>query len=312
MSTGSDVTTSFGVFELDRRSGELRKAGVRVKLAAQPFQLLVALLDRAGEVVTREELQRQVWPADTFVDFDRGLNKAVNRLREALGDTADSPRFIETVPKRGYRFIAPLQNGGAGSRSLPEPARADARQPRRRRQIGIAAAALLVLGAAAAYAWISARTRVPHVPSRIVLAGRISADAAMRATATAREQRQSLAAAVTSLGLITSRDWAAAVATHYDFEMVDAEGMPRDEAYRMSVTIDWRSTLVVPVPSQAGSYRPINVAGNEGLLIEGQETEEGVPPRLLMWSAGGRTFAVGAPLNGPNGVELLEIAQTLQ
>ena len=170
MSTGSDVTTSFGVFELDRRSGELRKAGVRVKLAAQPFQLLVALLDRAGEVVTREELQRQVWPADTFVDFDRGLNKAVNRLREALGDTADSPRFIETVPKRGYRFIAPLQNGGAGSRSLPEPARADARQPRRRRQIGIAAAALLVLGAAAAYAWISARTRVPHVPSRIVLA----------------------------------------------------------------------------------------------------------------------------------------------
>ena len=89
-------------------------------------------------------------------------------------------------------------------------------------------------------------------------------------------------------------------------------GMPRDEAYRMSVTIDWRSTLVVPVPSQAGSYRPINVAGNEGLLIEGRESEEGVPPRLLMWSSGGRTFAVGAPLNGPNGVELLEIAQTLQ
>jgi hypothetical protein len=89
-------------------------------------------------------------------------------------------------------------------------------------------------------------------------------------------------------------------------------GMPREEAYRMSVTIDWRSTLVVPVPSQAGSYRPINVAGNEGLLIEGRESEEGIPPRLLMWSADGRTFAVGATLFGPNGVELLEIAQTLQ
>jgi hypothetical protein len=89
-------------------------------------------------------------------------------------------------------------------------------------------------------------------------------------------------------------------------------GMPRDEAYRMSVTIDWRSTLVVPVPTQAGSYRPINVAGNEGLLIEGRDGEEGVPPRLLMWSAGGRTFAIGGPVNGPMGVELLEIAQTLQ
>jgi cholera toxin transcriptional activator len=111
MATGSESVTSFGVFEIDRRSGELRKAGVRVKLSAQPFQVLMVLLDRAGEVVTREELQRHVWPADTFVDFDRGLNKAVNRLRDALGDTADSPRFIETIPKRGYRFIAPVQHG---------------------------------------------------------------------------------------------------------------------------------------------------------------------------------------------------------
>jgi DNA-binding winged helix-turn-helix (wHTH) protein/tetratricopeptide (TPR) repeat protein len=172
MAAGSQSTTSFGVFEIDRRSGELRKAGVRVKLSAQPFQVLIALLDRAGEVVTREELQRQVWPADTFVDFDRGLNKAVNRLREALGDTADSPRFIETVPKRGYRFIAPVQNGGGVSESLPEPPTAGAgmpRRPRRPRQIGLAAAALV--SAAAVYAWLSARTAVPEVPSRVVLAG---------------------------------------------------------------------------------------------------------------------------------------------
>ncbi len=95
---------------------------MRVRLAAQPFQVLIVLLDRPGQVVTREELQRHVWPADTFVDFDRGLNKAVNRLREALGDTADSPRFIETIPKRGYRFIAPVQQHDAGSAPAEVPA----------------------------------------------------------------------------------------------------------------------------------------------------------------------------------------------
>src|SRR5918993_5205039 len=121
MASDSKSITSFGVFEVDRRSGDLRKAGVRIRLAAQPFQVLILLLDRAGDVVTREELQRHVWPADTFVDFDRGLNKAVNRLRETLGDTADSPRFIETIPKRGYRFIAPVQNGADGSASVQAP-----------------------------------------------------------------------------------------------------------------------------------------------------------------------------------------------
>ena len=102
----------FEVFEVDLQSGELRKQGVKVKLQEQPFQVLVMLLVRPGEVVTREELQRKLWPADTFVDFDRGLNKAINRLREALGDGADSPRFIETLPRRGYRFIAPVKTAG--------------------------------------------------------------------------------------------------------------------------------------------------------------------------------------------------------
>src|SRR6476661_115867 len=100
----SDVVR-FAVFEADLRSGELRKSGVRIKLQDQPFRLLRILLAHPGEVVTREELQRQIWPSDTFVDFDRGLNNAVKRLREALGDEADTPRYIETLPKRGYRFI---------------------------------------------------------------------------------------------------------------------------------------------------------------------------------------------------------------
>jgi TolB-like protein/DNA-binding winged helix-turn-helix (wHTH) protein/Flp pilus assembly protein TadD len=95
----------FGVFELDLRTGELRKHGLKVRLQEQPCQVLTILLEHRGEVVTREELQKQLWPADTFVDFDHGLNKAINKIREALGDSATSPRFVETVARRGYRFL---------------------------------------------------------------------------------------------------------------------------------------------------------------------------------------------------------------
>ncbi len=96
----------FGVFELNLRAGELRKHGLRVRLQGQPFQVLAMLAEHAGEVVTREELQKKLWPADTFVDFDHGLNKAINKVRDALGDSAESPRFVETVARRGYRFLA--------------------------------------------------------------------------------------------------------------------------------------------------------------------------------------------------------------
>src|SRR5580704_14715435 len=96
----------FGVFELDLRTGELRKRGMRIRLQEQPFQVLAMLLERPRELVTREELRQRLWTADTFVDFDHGLNKAINKIRGALGDSAASPRFIETVARRGYRFIA--------------------------------------------------------------------------------------------------------------------------------------------------------------------------------------------------------------
>ena len=95
----------FGLFELDARAGELRKQGVRIKLQDQPLQILQVLLERPGELVTREELQKRVWPSDTFVDFDHGLYNAIKRLREALGDTADTPRFIETTPRRGFGWL---------------------------------------------------------------------------------------------------------------------------------------------------------------------------------------------------------------
>ena len=99
----------FGVFEVDLRTEELRKQGLKLRLPRQSFAVLSLLLERPGELVTREELREKLWPVDTFVDFDHGLNAAVNRLREALGDSADVPRFVETLPRRGYRFIAPVE-----------------------------------------------------------------------------------------------------------------------------------------------------------------------------------------------------------
>src|SRR5258708_19486781 len=98
----------FGVFEVNVRAGELRKQGARVKLQEQPFHVLSVLLQRPGEVVTREELRNQNWPADTFVDFDNSLNTAINKLPEALGDSADNPRFIAPLPRPPYRFIPPV------------------------------------------------------------------------------------------------------------------------------------------------------------------------------------------------------------
>jgi Tol biopolymer transport system component/DNA-binding winged helix-turn-helix (wHTH) protein len=105
--------TRFGAFAVDLRSGELYKHGIRLKLQEQPFQVLALLLEHPGEVITREELRERLWPAETFVDFDTGLNSAVKKLRDALGDSAEEPRYIETLPRRGYRFMAPVENGGS-------------------------------------------------------------------------------------------------------------------------------------------------------------------------------------------------------
>jgi TolB-like protein/DNA-binding winged helix-turn-helix (wHTH) protein/Flp pilus assembly protein TadD len=111
----------FGPFEADLRSGELRKHGVRLKLQDQPFQVLTLLLEHAGDIVTREELRQRLWPADTFVDFDTGLNSAVKKLRDVLADSADQPRYIETIPRRGYRFIAPLVDPSPATVPSSEP-----------------------------------------------------------------------------------------------------------------------------------------------------------------------------------------------
>jgi eukaryotic-like serine/threonine-protein kinase len=168
----------FGGFELDRQSGELRKHGLKIKLADQPFQILALLLERPSQVVTRDELQRKLWAADTFVDFDRGLNKAINRLRDALGDSADHPRFIETLPKRGYRFIAsvePVPSSGSSAGleaagSIPAPS-AGAQTTNVRSRTGIwwiVAAGVLLAGATAGWLYFRPARMHPQ-PNTIVL-----------------------------------------------------------------------------------------------------------------------------------------------
>jgi len=168
----------FGVFEANLATQDLLKQGLRVRLRGRPFAILAMLLERAGELVTREEFRDRLWPADSFVDFDHGLDAAVNRLRDALGDSADNPRFVETVPRRGYRFVAPVL------RSDPEPAALPAaapeplprllpvpRAPRQSRRRWAVALVLTVLGLAAVATRMTARrsevaglTRVAVLP----------------------------------------------------------------------------------------------------------------------------------------------------
>src|SRR5579864_8186247 len=101
-------STRFGVFELDMRSGELRKAGTRIRLQEQPLKILMVLLEQPGAVVTREDLKRRIWPNDPYGDFDHAVNVAIAKLRTALSDSAETPRYVETLPRRGYRFIFPV------------------------------------------------------------------------------------------------------------------------------------------------------------------------------------------------------------
>jgi Tol biopolymer transport system component/DNA-binding winged helix-turn-helix (wHTH) protein len=148
----------FGTFEVYPSSGELRKGNGRIRIQEQPFRLLVLLLGRAGMVVSREELQKALWPNDTFVEFEQGLNTAVRKLRFALGDSADNPRFIETVPRKGYRFVAPVRRGDASTRvSRPAP---------QRRQVwaGLGAAAMILIAL-----WLVwTRTTPPQSPFDVI------------------------------------------------------------------------------------------------------------------------------------------------
>src|SRR5579871_1859279 len=147
----------FGPFELDKQTGELWKNGAKVRLQGKPFQVLVALLERPGEPVSREELQQRLWSGDTFVDFESGLNTAANRLRLTLGDSADSPRYVETLARSGYRFVAKVEE-------IAQPAPAPVKAPEKPRSNWWIAAAIFAAVALAGVIWIVARRSAPGLP----------------------------------------------------------------------------------------------------------------------------------------------------
>jgi len=174
-STARTRRTRFGAFEVDLRAGEVYKHGIRLKLQDQPFQILALLLERPGDVVTREELRQKLWPADTFVDFDTGLNSAIKKLRDALADSAEEPRYIETLPRRGYRFIAHVENG-----DLPAPVPIEKRlatvppigpKPEfsNKRRIIVAAGAAALLIVAALVTWRAFFARPALTGSDVIL-----------------------------------------------------------------------------------------------------------------------------------------------
>jgi Tol biopolymer transport system component/DNA-binding winged helix-turn-helix (wHTH) protein len=162
----------FGVFEINRQTRELRKHGVRLKLQAQPLEVLLLLLEHSGEIVTREEIRKRLWPESTFVDFDNAINSSVRKLRDALGDSSDNPRFIETLARRGYRFIAPVSRPlGASQREVPSngsspltpmPAIASRAPVKRRRLLWIACATLILLGTVGTLLWRMSKSNQSH------------------------------------------------------------------------------------------------------------------------------------------------------
>jgi len=169
-------TLRFDVFELDTRAGELRKRGAKLRLRGQPLQVLAILLERAGDVVTREELQTQLWPADTFVDFDHSLHNAVARIREVLGDSAETPRYIETLPRRGYRFIGPVEAGQApripaeaGNKIVEAIGVATPRTRRMGFVFALSAAGVVALAAWQAWQHFQPKKAIPAIRSIAVL-----------------------------------------------------------------------------------------------------------------------------------------------
>jgi DNA-binding winged helix-turn-helix (wHTH) protein len=177
-SGGNSRRVAFDRFELDPRSGELRKDGRRIRLQAQPFQLLALLIENAGEVVTRDEVCRALWQIETFVDFDHCVAVAVNKIREALGDSAENPRFVETLPRKGYRFIGPIRRdlpqptappAERGAAAMSQPATGFARNEAATVEAGIAIALLGGLSSRSVSERLFGRHSTPRIQSLAVL-----------------------------------------------------------------------------------------------------------------------------------------------
>src|SRR6266849_3475276 len=261
-------TVRFGLYEADLQARELRKSGIRIKLQDQPFQILASLLERPGEVVTREELQKRLWPADTFVDFDLSLNSAVKKLRQALNDDSDNPRFIETLYRRGYRFIGPVNgnsktNGTALSESTPlqtevsppSPASVAAvprRSAARGKSLLLAASVLVLFAVAMAFRF------VPAKPIRVLGYTQITHDGRLKG------------------GIVTDGQ------RLYFFELQE------DHFVAAQVSAGGGDTVVVPTPFRNVGIGDIAPDGS-ALLLANMKTTELVP---ALWSL---PLPAGAP-----------------
>src|SRR5262245_21780826 len=159
----------FGGFTLDARTGELSNDGRRTRIRDQSLHLLLALLERPGELIAREALTRRLWPAGTFADFDRSLNKVVNHLREALGDSAEQPRFIETLPRKGYRFIAPVTTSGADVEIAPAPSLSRAHRWQLPAMLAAGIVIATVAGSLVAWKWAAGRRAAPRITALAVI-----------------------------------------------------------------------------------------------------------------------------------------------
>lgn len=264
----------FGSFEADAAAGELRKGGLKVKLQQQPYQVLLKLLENCGEVVTREELRNYLWGSETFVDFEHGLNRAVNRVREALGDSADRPRYVETLPGRGYRFIAPVQPlGKPGVRIPVEPTTDPVKGPEVRsgmaRRPTTVVLAVLALLAAGYFAF----SRLTSPAPRVLRSLRITNDGRMKT--------------VSSPLFYISRPLITDGSRVY---FMESTGEGRKLA---QVSASGGETVFLPVSSRQAAPADISPDGSELLLVESLIGTEGEAPLSVLRIADGSVFRAG-------------------
>jgi eukaryotic-like serine/threonine-protein kinase len=274
----------FGSYEVDPAAGELRRSGFRIHLPPQPFQLLLTLLDSPGETVTRDELQQQLWGNDTFVDFEHGLNAAVKKLRQALGDSADAPRFIETLPGRGYRFLPPVERVPLdGPRLTPPPDRSDADRRRAPRALWVFASVFLV-GCLASY-WLGARRLPPELPQ--VVQFRVAAPEGYLLQPAALRQGFSLSPDGSSLAFTALNSQGRFTLWVQELAGLEPKPVPRTEGiYSVSWALDGRSLFY----TSGTELRRIALDGDTPLVLCA------LPPRMVaaLPLASGETLLTGS------------------
>jgi Tol biopolymer transport system component len=282
----------FGAFELDTGAGELRKHGVRLKLQDQPLVVLTTLIEASGEVVTREELIRRLWPNGVHVDFDRGLNAAVNRLRQVLGDSAENPRYIETLARRGYRFLAPIDAPPATA--VPETAAP--RQPRRW-PLWAAAAAAIVLVALSIYGFAVRRAIRQSPPSEAYVAVPLTSFPGYEITPTLSPDGSQVAFAWTGPGLANSDIYIKVIGPGEPVRLTNDPAGDLSPAWspdgrwiaflRESATSPSGYTLIV-VPALGGAERTIGTIVHLPYLVRSSSPGAGLVQSWLSWTPDGQ------------------------